>query len=349
MFRQALELNPQSLFAHLYLARLAIQADDMDQAEVWYSKALAINWSVELSLEVAEFYGSRKEYAKVEHQYREIMSQYPDDTRASLGLIHSLVLQNKKTEAITELQHLRKKSSDPSQIDIFTARLHLRSGETEKAAQLLESVVSQGDEPEAIYMLAVILYQEKEVVRAMELLETINQQSDYYEDSLYLRVRILLDRNKKMEAVTLIKKNMNSGMASDPDLYSLLASLYVELNREQEGYDIMASGIEQYPENPNLHYEYGLLLERGDRQEEAVVQMQKVLELVPDHAEALNYIGYTWANKNINLKQALEYIERALKLKPESGYILDSLGWIYFRMGELEKAEREILKALEQN
>ena len=75
--------------------------------------------------------------------------------------------------------------------------------------------------------------------------------------------------------------------------------------------------------------------------------MEKVLELQQDHAEALNFIGYTWADNNIHLDRALEYIKKAVQLKPDNGYITDSLGWVYFRLGELEKAETELERAIQ--
>ena len=81
-------------------------------------------------------------------------------------------------------------------------------------------------------------------------------------------------------------------------------------------------------------------------QQQAISHMEKVLELKPDHAEALNYLGYTWAENNVNLEQALEYIQKSMNLKPGSGYIQDSLGWVYFRMGKLDLAIKEILAAL---
>jgi Tfp pilus assembly protein PilF len=74
--------------------------------------------------------------------------------------------------------------------------------------------------------------------------------------------------------------------------------------------------------------------------------MEKVVELQPDHIDALNYLGYTWAENNTHLEKALAYIKKAIALKPDNGYILDSLGWVYFRMGELEKAKTELERAL---
>ena len=75
--------------------------------------------------------------------------------------------------------------------------------------------------------------------------------------------------------------------------------------------------------------------------------MEKVLLLNPDHAEALNYLGYTWAENNIHIDKALLYVQKAIVLKPGNGYILDSLGWIYYRMDKFDLALKEILKALE--
>jgi len=74
--------------------------------------------------------------------------------------------------------------------------------------------------------------------------------------------------------------------------------------------------------------------------------MEQVLYLQPDHAEALNFIGYTWADNNTNLEQALEYIARADRLRPNNGYIIDSLGWVYYRLGDFEQAARKLQRAV---
>ena len=142
-FRQALHLNPDSLFAHLYLARLAVQTHEYDQAGRWYELALDLNWSVELAIEMADFYGTLEKYDKVEQQYRSILKQHPGDEMAGLGLIHTLLLQDKEKLALKELQYLRKNSDDPNQIDIITARLYLRTGKLDKAEEILEPVARQ--------------------------------------------------------------------------------------------------------------------------------------------------------------------------------------------------------------
>ena len=75
--------------------------------------------------------------------------------------------------------------------------------------------------------------------------------------------------------------------------------------------------------------------------------MQELIKRQPAHGEALNYVGYIWADESINLDKALEYIQRAVKLKPDNGYILDSLGWVYYRLSRLEEAREALERALE--
>jgi Tfp pilus assembly protein PilF len=73
--------------------------------------------------------------------------------------------------------------------------------------------------------------------------------------------------------------------------------------------------------------------------------MEQVLQLDPDQANALNFIGYTWAEKGINLDKAEEMINKALKIKPGDGYIQDSLGWLYYQKGDYKRAADELMKA----
>ena len=76
-----------------------------------------------------------------------------------------------------------------------------------------------------------------------------------------------------------------------------------------------------------------------------VTQMKEVLRLNPDHADALNYLGYSYADRGIHLEEALRLIQKAMTLKPNMGYITDSLGWVYFKLGDYERAVSELEKA----
>jgi Flp pilus assembly protein TadD len=108
----------------------------------------------------------------------------------------------------------------------------------------------------------------------------------------------------------------------------------------------LLQGIAVFPNDENLLYEYGLLLESDGDHDAALAVMQKIIEIKPDHAAALNFVGYSWADTEVNLDQALDYIQRAIELKPENGYIHDSLGWVYYRLGKLDQAIKALQTAV---
>ena len=86
-------------------------------------------------------------------------------------------------------------------------------------------------------------------------------------------------------------------------------------------------------------------MDKAGRKEACIQEMRQVLKIDPDNVDALNYIGYTYAEQGVRLDEALFLIQKALKLKPNSGYIIDSLGWVYFQKGQYEKAVATLLKA----
>ncbi len=347
IFQQALKINPESLFAHLYFARLLAQKGDYREAEQWYEKTLAINWSAELAYEFALFYEKQNDFYKMKSLYHTILKKDPGDIRAGLALVHTLLLQDKEDEALQVLSELRGYSEDPVQIDIITARLYLRAKKLDQAAAILKPMALEQNDSEATYMLAVIYYKQDKSSMAMELLTTLKKGSNKFEESLYLQVRILMEDGLDSQAIHILKNAIEDEDIATPGLYTLLASLYMEREQFQECAALLSKALLKHPDNAQIYFEYGLLHEETGSRQQAIIAMENVLKVNPDHAEALNYLGYTWADNNTNLVQALEYIKRSMLLKPNNGYIQDSLGWVYFRMGKLDLARKEILKALE--
>jgi len=127
----------------------------------------------------------------------------------------------------------------------------------------------------------------------------------------------------------------------------MLASLYEIKEQYLDAMDILKEGLTYDDRNTGLLYRLGIVLDKLKQNEECIEQMEIVIKINPKHADALNYIGYTYADKGIHLDRALELIEKAIQYKPNSGYIIDSLGWVYFRKGQYDKALKELEKAIE--
>ena len=347
IFRQLLKKNGDSYFTRLALARLLKQTEKLDEAAAEYEKALKLNWSKELAYEIGNFFASRKNHADALRLYTAITENDPFDEHARLSRVQAFLDMEKNDEALEELKNISTFSKNPGNIEIFTSKVLLRKNDDQKAKTILEKLIRESSNSEARYMLALLAYKDKNYPEALTHLSLILPGSSDFEDSVYLQIRIFNETGRKDKGVDLLRKHIAKDSSRRPLFYALLATLYHEKKEDLAAISLLESAISIYPDNPQLFFDYGVMLDKNGMTELAINKMIKVLELQPDHAEALNFIGYTWADKNVRLQEALEYIEKAIALKPDNGYIVDSLGWVYFRLGNYQRAIQELNRALE--
>ncbi len=99
--------------------------------------------------------------------------------------------------------------------------------------------------------------------------------------------------------------------------------------------------------NDQAHFQLGALYDETKNKEKSIASMKKAIELNPQNAPALNYLGYTWAEMGIQLDEAETLIQRALKIEPNDGFYIDSLGWVYYQKGDYVKAVEQLERAVE--
>src|SRR5690606_7892172 len=99
----------------------------------------------------------------------------------------------------------------------------------------------------------------------------------------------------------------------------------------------------------SILYFRGIAHERSGRWQLAEADFLKALELEPEHPYVMNYLAYSWVEKGENYDRALDMLRRAVDLRPQDGYIVDSLGWVFYRLGEYEKAVEHLERAIELN
>ncbi len=107
-----------------------------------------------------------------------------------------------------------------------------------------------------------------------------------------------------------------------------------------------AEALKRFPDSSEIRFDLAAALERSGRWEAAVEQFRKLLAVQPDNASALNYLGYMFAERKENLEEARTMLLKAVEQDPTSGAYLDSLGWVYFRLGDLDLAEKHLLDAV---
>jgi len=344
---RALAIDPDHYGAHVFAARILADQKKYAEAVKEYQQALRLNWSSDLELELADTYLRQKQYARAEKIYKSILASEPANQEAGMALVHVYLLEKKNDQAIGLLNRLKTVVDDPADIELTLARVYARNKEYGKAADILRRLLARENNPQARYMLAILYAEQKRFDDALRQLCLIPENARVFEDSLFLRVKLLRALDRDDEAIALLERILlDERLVRNSELLALLGRLYLDQGNQQKGEQAFDEALRQEPDNDKLLYAYGLFLDQAGEQEKAMSIMEKVIALQPNHAAALNYVGYTWADQSQHLQKALEYIQRAVREKPESGYIRDSLGWVYFRLGRLDEAVSELRKAL---
>lgn len=345
LLERVLSLDQNSYPGHVLLARLFQLQGKTDEAVEQYQKALERNWSSELQMELGELYIKTARYEEAAALYKDLIAREEQNESARIALVHVYLLQKNDTQALAELNQLRAFADQPRRVDLTIARIYAKQQHYDKAIAITEKILEKENLPEARYFLAVLLVQAKKYERALKQVRQIDRKAAEYSEALFLQVRILRELNRLDEARRVLEKNIAAVDTRNAEMYIMLAALHQLQGRDDLSKKALLQGIEVYPEDENLLYEYGLLLENSGDHNAALLIMQKIIELKPDNAAALNFVGYSWADKKVNLDKALDYIQRAIELKPENGFIYDSLGWVYYRLGKIEQAVKALEKA----
>jgi tetratricopeptide (TPR) repeat protein len=152
---------------------------------------------------------------------------------------------------------------------------------------------------------------------------------------LIKRLQILSENGDQATVRRELEKRAQSG--SSEDLF-FAAQTYQSLGLHREAIPLLERVLTEGVESVNVFFSLGAAQERAGAHDQAEVSFRRLLEVAPDHAPTLNYLGYMWADRGENLKEALHMLHRAVALEPENGAYVDSLGWVYFRLGEFQEA-----------
>jgi tetratricopeptide (TPR) repeat protein len=233
------------------------------------------------------------------------------------------------------------------------AEIYLRNHESAKAVEQLEAVVR--DDPansQAYYLLGSLAYDDKKLPEAIDYFQKTLLLSDDFEQAYYDLAGAQINFDKPMEALATLDRARAKFTGSF--MIEFLSGL--AYGKEKDYTNAIAhftaaevTGRTSEPERLNryFYFEAGAAYERTGNFDEAQKYFQKSLELSPDFAEALNYLGYMWADRGVKLDDARQMIEKAVKLEPKSAAYLDSLGWVLYRLNKPQEALSEEEKAIE--
>ncbi len=214
--------------------------------------------------------------------------------------------------------------------------------------EFTESLAADRGDPAAVlYYLARISEAQLRWGEAVERFTQVPRGDRYWEAQL--RITGALAQDKRMtQAISHLRTLQPSSPLERLSLAQTESTLWREAGDNVKAFAALEAALTTDADNPDLLYDSAMLAERIDRMEDAEKRLRRVIALQPTRAHAFNALGYSFADRNINLDEARTLIEKAHAIAPEDPAILDSMGWIAFRQGRMADAEGYLKRALEK-
>lgn len=249
-----------------------------------------------------------------------------------------------KLEAGEMLDYDRANTAAEGIAETFFTLAAALNGEAEPGYTVLFARAAMDLHPahdEAILLSAALLQQLEQFDLAGEVYAQIKPDNPVFYSAEIGRAETLFEQDRKDEALAVLK-----GLTEKLPKLSIVHMAYADALRRQEKYaeagEAYTAALETItvlePRHWGLYYSRGVARERSGDWDGSVKDLRKALELNPDRPEVLNYLGYSFVDRGENYDEALAMIERAVKLRPDAGYIIDSLAWALYRLGRHAEA-----------
>jgi tetratricopeptide (TPR) repeat protein len=182
---------------------------------------------------------------------------------------------------------------------------------------------------------------------AMEQYARIPKKSQFWVHGQARMIEIHRTEKNYDKAMDLVQSMINSDNERAIEFYPVGAKILSDQKKFAEAAAFLEDGYQKHPDSIELMFLQGVYLEKAGNKEACVEVMEKVIAKDPKHSSGLNYLGYLFAESGKNLDRAEELIKKALEIKPNDGYYMDSLGWVYYQRKDYPKALETLTKANE--
>ncbi|HEX5488329.1 MAG TPA: tetratricopeptide repeat protein [Rhodanobacteraceae bacterium] len=322
-----------------HLGRHAFARKLADAAVRRFGGPVSIRWAASLEMSIGDRAGAAALYAKG-------VAAHPHDAGLRLGYATLLGDQGKNAEALRVLGKGPQTPATWSARVAFAARAGDDAALRRLYAELKQAPASErGDSTFLLGQLAELLRHDQQ---ALDWYGQVDPDDRHGFDAR-VRSAVLLDKTGKPAQAHALAVQLQQDYADDPDslrtAYELDAQLYSQHGDHARAIAAYNRGLEALPDDPVLIYDRGIEEANAGNTDAALKDFRKVLAQNPDNVEAMNALGYTLADTGRDLPEATRLLRKALAAKPDVAAIMDSWGWLQYRLGNLDQAESYLKRA----
>jgi len=278
--------------------------------------------------------------------YRSYLKKNPKSN--GVRLEYAKALTNKKDYLTAKKQFLKLVNSSLASpgISLTVALLSIELNDKDLAETYLNQALERGYEnpPQIFIYLAKIHYEKNKLQDALAYLKKIKS-GEFYLEAILLAAQFISEKESVDSAINSLIEHTNLTEAARLQILQFKTTLLYNDDRKTESLDIMKKEESNFKNSPQFKFDYAMLSEKLGNTILSEQLLKEAIKLKPDYALAYNALGYSYADRNVKLDDAKKYIEIALSIQPRNHYILDSMGWVYYRLGNLNLAHQFVMKA----
>ncbi len=332
--------------AHFAVAQAAIVADKLGIAKTALAAAdkLRPGWEASAQLQGQLLFLDAPD--KAIKFYQTFLAQYPKANDVRMSYAKLLVNQKRFDEAKPEFVKLVESAKGSPEVSAVVGLLSLESKDYTGADKYFQQSIASGfKDPDQLYIyLGRSAELQKDDANALAWYDKISPSERYFDGRL-LAANVIARIKNADAAIKMLDVVEDLTPEQQIMVLQTEASLLSQAKRNQESFDLLDKSVKTFPASTELIYDYAMSAERVGKLEVMETELRKVIKLKPESAVAYNALGYSFADRNIKLNEAKTLVETALKLSPNDHYMLDSLGWVHYRLGNLTLAAEALRKA----
>jgi len=341
-------LNPRSAAAHFAMAHLMVRGGDLDKALITIDEVLKLrpDWE-EAALFKARLLLSQKDPGKARAFFESFLDGNPRATNVRLNYARFLIDQKEWQKALVEFKRVAADAPDDADTIYAVGLLSLQNNRLEEAEKYLKRALElRPENDQARLYLGQVAEQGKHYAEAVRWYREVDDGEYYFEAQL--RLGVVLARQGDLDGA----RRQLDGIKAQNDPQRVQAALAQEtILREaklyHEAIEVLNAAIQAVPGDKDLLYARSLAAEKLGMLDVTEHDLREILKHDPKNVNALNALGYTLTDRTTRFQEALELLKQAIELKPDDAYIMDSMGWLQYRLGNHAEAVKYLKRALD--